>query len=164
MWTPEVDHPYIFVRRNNEVLEETIFTMHSDGSCGFEVESRETGEGTFMAHIYEFNPDAWKNALKDLEKLGFIELGQAVSQKVLPADWKPSQKIQDQLEALEARLSPQETPKWISKTGEIDEWGLYRELKKRGMKEQQIYKLMKDKCAIDYKRFKTIVRAEENEE
>ncbi|QDV15440.1 hypothetical protein Pan153_00540 [Gimesia panareensis] len=161
MWTPEVNQPYIFIRRNQDQVEATVFTLYSDGSCGFSVESPEMGEGTFIAHTYEFNPDAWKKALKDLEKLGFVELEQAVSQKLLPANWQPNRKIRLQIEAQERLLSPRERPEWLSDSGEINELGLYRELKSEGRKEQQIYKFMKLKCSMDYKRFKAIVNSEQ---
>jgi hypothetical protein len=79
---PKVGKICVFVRRKDGRLEHTEFARHADGSAGFLADRK--------YHIYENHPDAWKGALKELARLGFIEIREANARRVVPDDWEPS--------------------------------------------------------------------------
>ncbi|MEZ0274450.1 MAG: hypothetical protein ACAH88_06055 [Roseimicrobium sp.] len=73
---------YTFVRKRGDAFEHTDFTRHEDGSSGFLADGHYT--------IFECHSDAWKQALCELEKRGFVELSEARAAGLVPADWLPT--------------------------------------------------------------------------
>ena len=54
--------PYRFVRRTGEAIEVAVFTKWSDESAGIEFEASEMST----------EPGAWKLAVQELERRGFV--------------------------------------------------------------------------------------------
>lgn len=79
---PEIGKTYVFVRRTEDGIEHTEFSRYADGSAGFLADQ--------MYHLYEHHPDSWKDALADLEQLGFVEVLEAKSRGIIPQDWEPT--------------------------------------------------------------------------
>jgi hypothetical protein len=82
MKKPKVGKTYTFVRKRGDAFEHTDFTRHEDGSAGFVADG-------YIA-VFECRPDAWQQALAELECLGFIELGEARASGYVPIDWQPT--------------------------------------------------------------------------
>jgi len=82
MQKPKADKPYVFVRVTDGRIDHTVFTRHSDGSAGFVIDG--------VWHCFELRDDVWKDALAELESLGFVELREAQSSGLVPSEWKPS--------------------------------------------------------------------------
>lgn len=79
----EADRPHVFVRVREGRIEQAEFTRFSDGSVFYQ-----TGEHTVIQESW--SPRGWRGALSALRDLGFIELKEAQSRRMLPADWQPS--------------------------------------------------------------------------
>jgi hypothetical protein len=80
---PRIGKTYIFVRLKNGRLEHTEFCRHADGSAGFVADRN--------YHVHENHPDAWRGALAELARLGFIEMQEAKASGIVPTDWEPSE-------------------------------------------------------------------------
>lgn len=156
MLIPEFNKPYIFVRQKGDCIEATVLIVHEDGSCGFNVRSSDYGDGTYMSHIYEFDPESWKKALRDLDNMGFVELQEAKSRHIVPPEWESCDQIDSELNLFK-KLAQRERPEWISENGDIDLVGFYRSLKEKGWKEQTIFRHMRLFCGLNYRQFKTLI-------
>ena len=82
MDNPEIGKTYVFVRRIDGHIEHTEFSRHADGSAGFLADQ--------MYHVYENDPDSWKDALAHLERLGFVEAREAKTRGIVPQAWEPT--------------------------------------------------------------------------
>jgi hypothetical protein len=83
MKSPQVGKLCFFVRKRGDSFEHTEFTRHEDGSAGFLADGHYT--------IFEHHSDAWKQALCELERRGFVELSKARDAGLVPADWMPTE-------------------------------------------------------------------------
>lgn len=162
MITPQINKPYVFVRRKGEYIEGTVFTMHRDGSCGFNLECSEGGEDSFVEHTFEFHPDGWKSALQSLRDMNFVELQEAKHQGLVPPNWEPYPRLRRELERLESLLAPCDLSEWMNETGDIDAAALYRRLKAEGRKRQAIYRQLRILCGLSYREFVALAASTEN--
>lgn len=81
MKQPKFGKTYKFVRKRGAAFEHTDFTRFYDGSAYFVADG--------YTAIFECSPDAWQQALAELERLGFVELSEARVSGFVPADWQP---------------------------------------------------------------------------
>lgn len=69
MRKPKAEHTYLFVRSTESSVERATFIRSTDGSAVvFYSES---------AVVFDDHPDAWRHALAELAKSGFVESREA---------------------------------------------------------------------------------------
>jgi hypothetical protein len=79
MGEPEVGRDYYFVRRSNEGFSVAQFKRFADGRAILFVKDRPLG-------VWENDPDAWKSALRDIQRDCYVELGDAIRAGLLTKD------------------------------------------------------------------------------
>ena len=98
---PKIGKLYYFVRKKNEKITFTEFTRHADGSGGF------VADGFYSMH--ENHPDAWEDAILELEQMGFIEMKEAMSQGIIPDSWQPVPELNEANIQGEVKVEPTQT-------------------------------------------------------
>ncbi|MBN2473011.1 MAG: hypothetical protein JXB62_00285 [Pirellulales bacterium] len=93
-----MNKPYLFVRRKGRRVEGVVFALFSNGNCGFNVE---LDAATFLGYTYLCDPDGWKEALGDLEELGFVEAEEAKRQNLVPPNWQPDEHLRGEFALIE---------------------------------------------------------------
>ena len=82
MKDPKVEKSYMFVRLNDSAIEHARYIRSADGSAVVLYSE--------FAQVHERHPDAWRNALAELDVGGFVELRDAKDSGLIPQDWQPA--------------------------------------------------------------------------